>query len=110
MGIEAAPWWSELLTQKDTRNTKDLAVTFGTTPGAILRAFLATGTRKRPVTASAPPAAAPPGAEAQDQAWQVWFSGDERPRVLVAADFASLVRAALLRGEVREIRLLGELV
>lgn len=116
-GIEAAPWWPELLEVRDQLPLSALAARFGTTVVALVLAFKRTGTSKTAqaplgspkATSSAPrPASRAPAREATGElAWEVRFRGEERPRVLFAEDFSAALGRALRRGDVDSVALLG---
>ena len=115
-GIEAAPWWPDLLAVRDELPVSALAARFGTTAVAIVLAFKRQRIAK---TAQAPqgrsfgvaqaprPLAKVAAAAAPDVAWEVRFRGDDRPRMLLAADFSSALGLAMRRGDVASVALLG---
>ncbi len=108
--IEAAPWWPDLLAARDEGSLGELAERFGTTVVAIVLAFKRCGIAK---AAQAPIASHPrllrkaPKLTRSLSAWEVRFHRDDRPRVLLAADFVTALGLARSRGDVCAVTLLG---
>lgn len=108
--IESAPWWPDLVAARDEHTLGELAARFGTTVVAIVLAFKRRGIAK----ASNVPRAShprllrkPARAPAAASAWEVRFRGEDRPRVLLADDFATALGLARSRGDVVAVTLLG---
>lgn len=107
--IESAPWWPDLLAARDAYTLGELAARFGTTVVAIVMAFK----RHRIAKASNVPRASHPrlmrksAGVPREQMWQARLRGEDRPRVLLAADFSTALGLARSRGDVIALTLLG---